>query len=83
MINTELTPIPAEPGDGGSSRGHHPHAGCSSSGEVGDQVTWKASMSKFVVHWALLELALDPWQGFSLCYYTDQAWGRSSSVQLI
>lgn len=83
IINTELTHNPAESGDGVSGRGHCLHAVCSSSGGVGGQVTRKAAMSWFTGHWAPLELVLDPWQGFSLYSYTDQAWDRSSSVQLI
>lgn len=39
IINTDLTHNPAESGDGGSGRGHCLHAGCSSSGGVGGQVT--------------------------------------------
>lgn len=87
VINAELTPIPAEPGDAGSGRGCSLHAGCSGSGGMEeDQVTWQAAVSGSAGHWAPLVLALTPWQGFSLCPPVDETcppWGRSSSVQLI
>lgn len=68
VINTELAPVPAKPGDGGSGRGRCLHAGHRGSGGTGDdQATWQVATRWFAGHWAPLVLALAPWQGFSLC----------------